>query len=376
MKKLLLIGAGHAHVEVLRQFSLHPAANAAITMVSPQRQMTYAGMLPGLVAGHYTAGQCQVDLGPLAQKAGIELLADRVVGLDAEGQVAMTASGRPLEFDFASIDIGVTPFAPEVPGLRRFALLAKPVEVFLEGWNRVRELAREGGLSRLTVVGGGAAAVELMLAMQHRLRRELPQSAFGDFGFSIVTEGPRLLDELPEQLGLAVEALCVARGISLLRGATVKLVERDGLLLSNGAQLASDITVWASGAYAARWLAAAGLACDMGGIMQTDASLRSLSHQRIYGAGDCSMPEQRPRPFMGICGLPQGPALAANLRHALASQPSLRWAPPPDERAMLSLGARLAFGMRGAAMLNTPHWFNWRWKDWVDRRWVRRFRVG
>ena len=375
MKKLLLIGAGHAHVEVLRQFSLHPAANAAITMVNPQPRMLYAGMLPGLVAGHYDAGQCQVDLVPLARKAGIELLADRVAGLDALGRVATTASGRRLEFDFASIDIGVTPFAPEVPGLRRFALLAKPLEVFLEGWDRVRELAREGALSRLTVVGGSAAAVELMLAMRHRLQRELPPPVFGGFGFSIVTEGPRLLPDLPEQLGLALEALCVARGISLLRGATVKLVERGCLLLSNGAQLASDITVWASGAYPARWLAAAGLACDMAGFIQTDAGLRSLSHKRIFGAGDCSIAQQPPRPLVGSCGLPQGPALAANLRQALAGQPSLPWAPPQDERAMLSLGGRKALGMRGAAMLNSPHWFNWRWKDWNDRRWVGRFRV-
>ena len=375
MKKLLLIGAGHAHVEVLRQFSLQPAANASITMVSPRGFMLYAGMLPGLVAGHYEAGQCQVDLARMAQKAGIELLADQVVGLDAQGRVAMTGSGRGLEFDFASIDIGVTLFAPDVPGQRRFALLAKPVEVFLEGWDRVRELAREGALSRLTVVGGSAAAVELMLAMRHRLQRELPPRVFGDFGFSIVTEGPRLLADLPDQLGLAVEALCVARGISLLRGATVKLIERDGLFLSNGAQLASDITVWASGAYPARWLATSGLACDMGGFMQTDASLRSLSHKRIYGAGDCSIPEQHLRSPIGICGLPQGPALAANLRQALAGQPSLPWAPPIAERAILSLGGRKAFGMRGAAILNSPHWFNWRWKDWSDRRWVSRFRA-
>ena len=374
MKKLLLIGAGHAHVEVLRQFSLQPAANASITMVSPQGLMLYAGMLPGLVAGHYNTRQCQVDLAPLARKAGIELLADRVVGFDAAGQVATTASGRGLEFDFASIDIGVTPFAPDVPGLRRFALLAKPVEVFLEGWDRVRELARESALSRLTVVGGDAAAVELMLAMRHRLQRELPPRVFGDFGFSIVTEGPRLLGELPEQRGLEVEALCAARGISLLRGATVRLVERDSLLLSNGAQLASDITVWASGAYPARWLATAGLACDMGGFMQTDASLRSLSHRRIHGAGDCSIPEQHLRPPIGRCGVPQGPALAANLRQALAGQPPLPWTPALAERAMLSLGGRKAFGMRGAATLSSPHWFNWRWKDWTDRRWVDRFR--
>ena len=53
MKQLLLIGGGHAHVEVLRRFALRPEPDVAITVISPHRQTPYSGMLPGLVAGHY-----------------------------------------------------------------------------------------------------------------------------------------------------------------------------------------------------------------------------------------------------------------------------------------------------------------------------------
>lgn len=375
MKKLLLIGAGHAHVEVLRQFSEHPAANAAITMVSPQRLMTYAGMLPGLVAGHYSGSQCQVDLASLAKKAGIDLVTDRIVNLHLDGRMAMSASERLLEFDLVSLDIGATSIAPEVPGLRQFALLGKPFEVFLEGWERVCELAGSGALARLTLVGGDPASVELMLAMQHRLKRELSSAAFAAFGFSIVTAAARLVETLPERIGVALESLCTARGISLLRGAAVIAVERDALLLSNGARLASDITVWASGAYPARWLAATGLACDPHGFMQVDASLCSVSHKRVYGAGDCTTSSAHSRPRLGVGALPQGPHLAANLRQALAGRPSLPWTAPVEGWAMISLGSRQAFAPHGESMRNTPPWLNWRLKDWSDRRWVRRFRV-
>ena len=375
MKKLLLIGAGHAHAEVLRQFALQPAANAAITLLSPQALASSAAMLPGLVAGLYKHAQCHIDLAALAAKAGIALVLDRATALDLERRLALTGGGREFEFDFVSIDIGAMPFAAEVPGLRRFALLAWPTEVFLEGWERVRELAREGGLSRLTMVGGDLRAVELMLAMQQRLRRELTPAAFADCGFSIVTAAARLLDSIPEAAGLALEALCVARGISVVRGATVVLVERGGLLLSNRARLASDITVWSDGATPARWLAASGLACDERGFMLIDASLRSPSDKRAYGAGDCSVSNTAQFPLAPGRAVFQGASLAASLRLALAGVPPQPAASAAVGRTLISLGARQAFAVRGADVQTWPRWLIWRCKDWRDRRWMARFHV-
>lgn len=375
MKKLLLIGAGHAHAEVLRQFALQPAANAAITLLSPQALAPCAAMLPGLVAGIYTHAQCHIDLRALAAKAGIELMLDRAAGLDLEGRLAHTAGGRKLEFDFVSIDIGAVPFAAEVPGLRRFALLARPTEVFLEGWERVRELAREGGLSRLTMVGGDVRAVELMLAMQYRLREELAPAAFAACGFSIVTAAARLLDSLPPAAGLALEALCVARGISLVRGATVILVERGGLLLSNRARLTSDITVWSDGATPARWLAASGLACDEQGFMLIDASLRSPGNKRVYGAGDCSVSTTDQFPATPGRAVLQGAALAASLRLALAGEPPLPAAGAAAGVGLISLGSRQAIAVHGPLVRTWPRWLIWRFRDWRDRHWMTRFRL-
>jgi selenide, water dikinase len=110
LKQLLLVGGGHAHVEVLRQFVQAPLHNASITLVSPDAHTPYSGMLPGLVAGHYTHDQCHVALAPLAHAAGARFVAARVTGLDRAARVAITSTGARLPYDIVSLDVGSTPF--------------------------------------------------------------------------------------------------------------------------------------------------------------------------------------------------------------------------------------------------------------------------
>ena len=52
MTRLVLVGGGHAHVEVLRELALAPAA-ADVTLVTQAPWLVYSGMVPGVVAGHY-----------------------------------------------------------------------------------------------------------------------------------------------------------------------------------------------------------------------------------------------------------------------------------------------------------------------------------
>ena len=52
MKRVLLIGAGHAHLVVLRSLAQKPLYGARITLVSPFARQVYSGMLPGILAGH------------------------------------------------------------------------------------------------------------------------------------------------------------------------------------------------------------------------------------------------------------------------------------------------------------------------------------
>jgi NADH dehydrogenase FAD-containing subunit len=211
--------------------------------------------------------------------------------------------------------------------------------------------------------------------MQHRLCAELPPAVFADCGFSLVTPAARLLASGPESLGLALEAACAARGVSILRGAAVVEVRRDAVLLANGAQLASDLTVWAEGAFPARWLALSGLDCDPSGAMRIDERLRSHGHKRVFGAGDCTVSGDTPETPAAGRARRQGPGLALALRQALAGEVPPAWVAPPAGPASVTLGSREAMTLRGGTLWTWPRGMLWRLKTRADRRFLARYRT-
>ncbi|MDX1376025.1 MAG: FAD-dependent oxidoreductase, partial [Burkholderiales bacterium] len=168
MKRVLLLGGGHAHAYVLRMLLDEPLPGARVTLVTPYDRHTYSGMLPGLVAGHYAVDDVQIDLARLAAAAGAELLRAEVAGLDAAERRVRLADGATLEYDLASLNVGSLPNTAPVPGSEAHALAAKPFERFLVGWNAL--LARpQAAPLKVALVGAGAAGVELAMAIAYRL---------------------------------------------------------------------------------------------------------------------------------------------------------------------------------------------------------------
>ncbi len=53
-REVVLIGAGYAHVEVLRRFGAAPLPpGVAVTLVTRSRSALYSGMLPAVASGRY-----------------------------------------------------------------------------------------------------------------------------------------------------------------------------------------------------------------------------------------------------------------------------------------------------------------------------------
>ena len=159
MKRLVLCGGGHTHIEVLLRFGHRPIPGVQLVLVSPYRFTAYSGMLPGLIAGHYRFGEAHLDLERITHFAGADFLQTRVTALDPRQRTVTLAEGGTLTFDVASLDVGSRPPTDGVPGAAEHTLGVKPVERFLDVWERWIERARAGTVARLAVVGGGAAGV-------------------------------------------------------------------------------------------------------------------------------------------------------------------------------------------------------------------------
>ena len=361
MKRLLLLGGGHTHVAVLKSHGEAPMPDTRLTLVSARRHTPYSGMLPGLIAGHYDYHQCHIDLERLAGYARAGFVEMEAVALDAEQRLLFLADGRRVEYDILSINIGSTPPTLGIPGVPEQVIPAKPIEALLPAWEGVR--ARAAGLKRLALVGGGAAGVELVLAMQYRLRQNgaVPE-------FDLITETPFVLPSHNVTARRMLQRILDERGVRVHAGRKVAAVEPGRVALEGGASIAVDALFWVTGAAPAAWLRRSALRTDAAGFIAVDACLQSVSHGDIFAAGDCASVAGQPRPKSGVFAVRQGVPLCRNLRRALAGQALEPYVSPPHALALISAGGKYAVATRNAWALEGA-WV-WLWKDWIDRRFV------
>ncbi len=365
--RLLLVGGGHTHIEVLRRFALAPDPDVALTLVSPDAATPYSGMLPGLIAGHYTHDEAHVALAPLAHWAAAQLVVDRVVALDTYTKTVTLGSGRKAAFDVVSIDIGSAPDT-RVPGALQHAIPIKPVGAFLEAWARLQADAAAGSVRTVGVVGGGAAGVEVLLAMQWHLTATLRASAPR---FTLVADQPAVLHGQLPALRERFGRLLVERGVVLHLGRRAVAVEPGMIVVEQGRRIAADRIVWTTSASAQRWPQAAGLDCDADGFIAIDDRLRSTSHKFVFAAGDCATQDGHPRPKSGVFAVRQGPPLALNLRRAAHGAELATYVPQRLALMLISTGNRHALAARGP--FHAEGDWVWRWKDRIDRRFMAKY---
>jgi len=375
MKRLLLVGGGHAHIEVLRRFALEPESGADLTLVSPHRHTPYSGMLPGLIAGHYRFDDAHVDLAPLAGAAGARFVQTRVDALDAAARTVACADGSTLGFDVCGIDIGSTPDT-SAPGARENAVGVKPVERFLARWQQEIERARERRPERVAVVGGGAGGLEVLLAMQQAARNALAanDAAMRMPEFHLVTDSDTILPTHPAAVRRRFERVLAARGVAVHTHARAERVEPGRLHCAGGLVLDAELIVWATTAAAAPWIRASGLAVDQRGFMRVDRHLQSTSHAGIFGSGDIASLADVRLPKSGVFAVRKGPVLAHNLRAAVRGEALQPFVTKPSALSLITTGDKSAVMSWGPLALEGP--LVWRWKDWIDRRFMAKYRVA
>lgn len=369
-QRLLLIGGGHSHVEVIRRWGLAPLPGVAVTLVSPDRHTPYSGMLPGHVAGHYSHSDCHIDLEALCAGAGITRVAASVGRLDLANRVAHCDRAQDLPFDVLSVDTGSTPVLAHIPGAGRIGLPVKPVASFLGQWSTLLDAARAAPAPlHIVVVGAGAAGVEMVLAMQHRMARDN-----GRARFTLLGNDPVILGAHPPGVRHRFMDILAARGITVRLGAPVERATPGELLLPDNERLAFDEVIWITGAAAPAWPRDSGLQTDTAGFITVDAQLQSLSHPGVFATGDVASMPHAPRPKSGVYAVRQGPPLAENLRRALRGEPLLQYRPQPRALALISAGDRYAVASYGPFFLGGA-WV-WHWKDYIDTAFMRRYRAA
>ena len=367
MKRLLLAGGGQAHALVLREIARRPISDVEIVVVAPSNQLRYSGMLPGWIAGHYQLEELTIDLVPLAQAAGAQLVTAHVKRLDLINKIAFTERGEAFDFDVLSIATGAEIDVDAIAGGREYALPLRPFNGFIAGWQHiVQRAAMAHAAFRLIVIGAGAAGAETALAAAHRARRmQSPVHV------QLLTGGVPILPGHGHRARSLMNTALVNSGVQVL-DTIAQRVESGAVVIEGEHTLASDAALIATGASAAAWLRDTGLTLDERGFIAVNSYLQSTSHPFVFAAGDVVSLIETPRPRSGVYAVRAAPPLADNLTAVLAGRPLSAFKPQRRALYLLTTGPKHAIASWGPWAFG-GRWV-WYWKNRIDRDYIAKFR--
>lgn len=340
--RVLLAGAGHAHLGLLRQACRLRAAGVELSLISPPR-FHYSGLATGILSGALAPDAGEIDVARLAADVGVAFHPSEVAAIDREGRQITLGEGTTLSWDALSLNIGSRTADPYALGGAARVWSVKPLSQLLDlgRWLQA-EIARTRRCPALLVVGPGQAGIEVAAALIGRCERSgvAPR-------VTLVGPPPGGAWAPPGAIRAMVAAL-ERRGATVLDGTVVSRGERD-CRLASGQDVECDALILATGLVGPEMPGASGLSVDPDGRLLTLPTLQTTDDARIFATGDCAVSASDPRPCAGVFGVRASPVLARNLAALARGRPLETFRPQTTWLSIMDLGDGTGLALRGRA---------------------------
>ena len=152
----------------------------------------------------------------------------------------------------------------------------------------------------------------------------------------MVDAAPKILPEIPTDLGRYAARQLERRGVDIRVGTTLESVGAHEAVLSDGDRIVMSTLVWTTGARPHPMLAEFGLPLDERGRVKVDSMFRVEGLPHIWALGDCARVPNEATP-----GQPDPPTSQHALRQARRLAKNLRGEPQPYRYRMLGQVATL-----------------------------------
>ena len=366
-KRLVIVGAGHAHLTVLKNLAEFKRTGHRVTVVSASALHYYSGMGPGMLSGIYRPEEIRFNVKKMSEDRGAVFVEDNVVKIcPADKKIDLNA-GNELSYDVLSLNTGS--FVPSMAAMPNdeSIITVKPIEKLLMARRRILSDLKTRDV-KVTVVGGGPTGVEVAGNLERMARNET-----GDCRITLVA-GSRLLAEFkPGVRRLALRSLN-RRRVRVIEDARVNGVQDGQAELSNGDVLETDYAFMAVGVKPSPLFADSGLPTGGDGGMLVNQFLQSVDYPELFGGGDCICFEPQPLAKVGVYAVRQNPVLLHNLLGMLNGGPLQEFVPQATFLLALNMGD-------GTAVVR---WHSLVWggalgfalKNYIDRKFMREFQVS
>lgn len=369
-RDLVLVGAGHTNMHIVRMWRMQPIPDVRLTLISPFSRATYSGMLPGTLAGLYEPEAMEVDLYRLGASCGIRVIVEEVTGFDPQQRKVLCAERPPIRYDIAAIGIGSVPSESRIATQHEAALSIKPMATFRQRLESQLAVLKGCGQSKaapsICVIGSGAAGIEVMLCLQTFLQ----QRGF-NATFHLIDSGDGVLKGYGQQTRNRVQRELTQRGIQFHARQRVASFDGTQLVLTDDSQLPADLVIWATSAAPPPVLENFHLPKADDGFLAVRPTLQSTGDDSIFVVGDTATLVDHPIPKAGVYAVREGPVLWENIQRLLRGETPISFQPQKGFLSLLASGDGRAFGQYKGFSFHSR--WAWKWKDHIDRKFMRMY---
>lgn len=365
-KHLVIVGAGHAHLTVLKNLRDFEKAGHCVTVVSSSSLHYYSGMGPGMLSGIYRPEEIRFNVKKMSEERGAAFVEDNVVKIHPREKKIDLQSGKEISYDVLSLNTGSYVPTMEPSPADKSVFTVKPIEKLLVARHRIADELKSKDL-KIAVIGGGPTGVEVAGNLE-RLARGEP----GNCQITLVA-GTRLLAEFDSRVRrLALKSL-TSRQIQVIEGPRATAVKDHIVELSNGDIVENDYVFMAIGVKPSPLFADSDLPTGRDGGLLVNKFLQSVAYPELFGGGDCISFEPRPLAKVGVYAVRQNPILLHNLMNMLNGGALQEFDPQQTFLLALNMGDGTAVVRWHSLVWGGPLGFAL--KNYIDRKFMKAFQV-
>jgi len=364
-KHLVLVGGGHAHMVTLASLHQFIERGHTVTVIGPSSYHYYSGMGPGMLSEIYTPDDIRFATRHLVEKQGGTFVLDKVARIEPEKKLVFLESGEKLAYDVLSFNTGSYVPWTNTADKDSNTFSVKPIEKLIEAQGRLIELARTKK-TRVGVIGGGAAAVEIAGNAWRLLKNR------GGEGHKIqIFSGGNFLSRFPEKVCRKAIASITARGIDLFEESYVEEIKTGEIKLVSGDIYPLDFIFLAVGVKPSKVFKDSGLPIGPDEGLLVNTYLQSTQYPEIFGGGDCIYFQDQPLDKVGVYAVRQNPILFHNLMASLEETELIPFDPGGDYLLIFNMGDGTGIFYKKGILIGGRIAFTI--KDYVDRKFMRKF---
>ena len=354
--KVAVIGGGVAGAELIRVAAPGPLD---FTLIEPKSQIELQALYPEYLGGLAKFEELTAPLKPFCERVGVKLLNERALRLEKN---AIVCERSLAEFDMAVIATGAAQNYFGIQGTEKTFSIST-----LEETIRARRFVEEKNPDRIMIMGSGLTGVETAAVLSESL----------DASIYIIEARDRVLPQFSPSTSKLIEKALAKKGVNILTSHQVCEVKEDCILFADGVCLDCDMAIWTAGIKPPQFVQNLSLPKKNGWIL-VDPYL--LARNNVFAIGDCAWVEVDGKlaTKTAVEAERQAKHTARNLTRLAELKSMEKYsvrASTDSQVALISLGCDCAVGVVGKMCIGTPTRLIYSLKSWIDRSFIRRFKV-